>query len=477
MGEWYNNSMVRSVTRRLGGWGNYPIEECRIFRPERVRELHEIVTTAAAPSLLSRGLGRSYGDASLNPHGVILHERLNRMLAFDPQSGVLECEAGVSFADIIEVFQPMGFGLPTTPGTKFVTVGGAIAADVHGKNHHRVGSFSRFVVDLKLLLADGSLVACSPDKEPALFWATCGGMGLTGHIVSARLRLARLRTAYVRVDYVKTASLDDTLAAFASGDDAYEHSVCWFDCLARGRSLGRAVLMRANAALPEDLPAARRAAPFTVKEPLTLGVPFQMPGSLLNSLSVRAFNTVFYARHATRAGVLVDNETFFYPLDRVANWNRMYGRAGFLQYQVLFPTSGAEAGLRIALDMLSRNGIGSFLAVLKRMGPRTPGPLSFPDEGFTLALDIPQPSPTLVLKLHAITQIVAKAGGKVYLAKDAVTRPEAFQAMYPGLASFRALRDKIDPEHRLSSTQARRLGIAPAESGARGEPAKRRGAA
>ena len=422
-----------------------------------------ILASGGESSYIPRGLGRSYGDAALNHNaGVIWPIRLNRFLAFDGEAGVLECEAGVSLAEIIQYFLPRGWFLPVTPGTKFVTVGGAIAADVHGKNHHKDGAFSNFVLDLRLLTPTGEVLLCSPTSDAEVFWATVGGMGLTGIILRARLRLRRVDSAYVFVDFQKAANLAEVLAAMDASDDNYQYSVAWIDALAAGNALGRSILMRGNHAPAAELPARLRAKqaksgpaiPTTPKWDLLA----DFPSGTLNGLSVSAFNAVYYALHHTSHKQVVNFEKFFYPLDAVNHWNRMYGKRGFLQYQIaLLPASG-RAGLRAILEQLSRSGRASFLAVLKRFGAAGHGFLSFPFPGYTLALDIPM-SRDLVPFVHNLDRITLEHGGRIYLAKDAVARSGDFATMYPKLEAFRSIQSKLDPRRQLSSSQARRLRI------------------
>ena len=443
------------VSRNLSGWGRFPVEPCHLYRPEKQADTAAILECGPDPSYIARGLGRSYGDASLNRDaGAISTVRLNRLLAFDAETGVLECESGVSLAEIIEVFLPRGFFLPVTPGTKFVTLGGAIAADVHGKNHHQDGTIAQFICDFRLLTPTGLQLQCSRAENSQVFWATVGGMGLTGVIQSARLRLLRVESAYLAVDYEKAANLDAALDVMSASDDRYRYSVAWIDALERGSSLGRSVLMRANHAAAEVAPPARDPLAAPARRPLS--VPFDLPALALNSLTVSAFNAVYYAGHANGSGRLVDFDRFFYPLDAIRDWNRLYGKRGFVQYQILLPLEGARAGLRVLLERLAGSRRASFLAVLKRFGEANPGLLSFPAPGWTLALDLPV-SRDLPDFLGLLDDVVVDHGGRVYLAKDAVLRPEKFARMYPRLDEFRAIKQRLDPEGRLSSSLARRL--------------------
>jgi len=291
---------------------------CHVYRPEKPRLVADILRDRAQAHYIARGLGRSYGDTAVNAAGgVIDFSRLNRMLRFDPETGILECEAGVSLAEIIETFLPRGFFLPVTPGTKFVTVGGAIANDVHGKNHHRDGTFGRFVLECSLCTPDGRVFTCSPEQNADLFWATVGGIGLTGVISTARVRLQRVESAYIVVDYYKSRDLEDALATMEATDSQYQYSVAWVDCLARGKSLGRCVLMRGNHAAPSQLCGRTAGAPFAIPARRKSNVPVDCPGFLLNPVNIRAFNTLFYSIHRSVAGQIIDYDRYFYPLDRI----------------------------------------------------------------------------------------------------------------------------------------------------------------
>lgn len=449
----------RAHTQSIAGWGKYPVEECEVYRPEALFDLQEIVARAPERDLIARGLGRSYGDAALNrASGVILSHQFDRMLGFDPESGVLHCQSAVSLADIIELFVPRGFFFPVTPGTKFISIGGAIASDVHGKNHHANGSMGEFVIDLHLLTASGEILTCSREQNSDLFWATIGGMGLTGVILDARIRLRRVETAYMNVQNERAANLDIALERFFETDDEFAYAVAWIDCLAKGRSLGRSVLMRANHARIDDLPPALRAAPRNFKEGLKPTVPFTFPGFVLNPYSVKLFNVLFNAIHPN-AEKVVGCDNYFYILDRVQHWNRIYGRRGVVQYQIALPPESSRAALIQILEKLTESNRGSFLAVLKTFGPASQGLLSFPMKGFTLALDLPFTGQDLIAELQQIDEIVLEAGGRIYLAKDACMSPDVFAHMYPNLDRFREIKADVDPEQRFSSSQARRLGI------------------
>jgi FAD/FMN-containing dehydrogenase len=449
---------MNHVEHRLEGWGNYPVEPGWVCRPHRLDALRQLLVGGDQPDYISRGLGRSYGDSSLNgDRGVIMQTGRNCFLDVDAQSGVLECEAGLSFAEIIEHLLPRGWFLPTTPGTRFVTVGGAIAADIHGKNHHRNGSFGGAVLDLELMVASGEVIRCSPTENSDVFWATVGGMGLTGVILSARIQLTPVETSYVRVDYQRTRNLDETLERFSQTDADYQYSVAWIDSLSRGRSLGRSVIMLGNNASRSQLSPRQRQSPLEASPPRSRSVPFYLPKIALNPWSVQAFNSLYYEVHRDGSR-LVDYYKFFYPLDSLLQWNRIYGRRGVVQYQALFPRETSRRGLKELMDKIASSRLPSFLAVLKSSGSAGQGILSYMYPGHTLALDFPV---TAGLRpfLKELDELLLQHGGRLYLAKDATMSAETFAAMYPRLNEFKQIKSRIDPENRFVSSQARRLGI------------------
>lgn len=450
---------IRPVRRMISGWGRYPVEDCLVYRPDRRHELESIVTAAPEASLVARGLGRSYGDAALNGDGAVVSSvRMNRLVDFDAESGVLHCEAAVTLAEIIDVFLPKGFFFPVTPGTKTISIGGAIAADVHGKNHHCDGTLSQHLLEFHLMTASGDVLRCARDENPDIFWATIGGMGLTGIVLDARIRLKPVETAYLRTRTEQTRDLDDTLSRMTETDAQFSYSVAWVDCLASGSSLGRSILLRANPASREALPEALRARPFAYRSRPRPAVPFDFPSLALNRVSMKLFNTAFY--HSHRDGERLDDaDHFFYPLDAIPNWNRIYGKRGVLQYQALLPTASAASGLSELLELISREAGGSFLAVLKSMGAANDAPLSFPHPGMTLSLDFPYTGPNLIAHLNRLDDLVVRSGGRVYLAKDSCLRPEHVRAMYPRLDEFLEVKSRIDPDRRFDSSLARRLGL------------------
>lgn len=441
----------------LSGWGRYPVQECHEYRPEAWRSLAAALESGDQPHYIARGMGRSYGDTALNSGGgVITCTRLNRLIDFDEDTGVLTCEPGVTFAEIIDVFLPRGYFIPVTPGTKLLSVGGAIANDVHGKNHHRDGSFASAVLDFDLLTPVGDILKCSREDNADVFWATLGGVGLTGFLLTARFRLQKVESAYVKVDYLKTKDLDGVLAAITEGDDDYHYSMAWVDVLAKGKSLGRSVLMRGNHAAPGDLPSSH-IDPYDPRLKKRPAVPFDFPQIALNSLSMKAFNRLYYLLASGAEGKIVDYNSYFFPLDAIGHWNRLYGKRGFVQYQVTVPLTERDGLVKI-LEASAKAGRSSFLAVLKKFGPGNEGLLSHPFEGFTLTLDIPVRK-GLDEFLESLDKITLDHGGRLYLAKDAAMKPETFKAMYPKLEDFLEIRKRLDPKSLLSSSLARRLKI------------------
>jgi decaprenylphospho-beta-D-ribofuranose 2-oxidase len=441
----------------LHGWGGAAPSRAHVVRPGSIDELTGL---AAGPgATLARGLGRSYGDAAQCAGGTVIDcTGLDRILELDHDAGRVRVEAGCSLDALMRVIVPRGFFVPVTPGTRYVTVGGAIASDVHGKNHHREGTITAHTERLGLATPTGHL-ECSPDREPELFWATAGGMGLTGVITDATLRLLPIETSAIRVDTERLGDLDACMARMSETDASHRYSVAWIDSLARGRHLGRAVLSVGDHAALSDLDDRRRASPLEFDPRPRLAVPVTPPVSLLNSLTVAAFNEGWFRKAPRRReGELQTISAFFHPLDAVGRWNVLYGPRGFTQYQFVVPF-GAERVVRTALERLSTARVASFLTVLKRFGDAGPGPLSFPRAGWTLALDLPLGTSGLPTLLDELDELVAEAGGRVYLAKDGRVRPEVLHAMYPRLAEWSAVRRRVDPTGVLDSDLAQRLGL------------------
>jgi len=423
-----------------------------VLRPSAVPDAAALLEAAGARGAIARGLGRSYGDAAQNAGGDVLDMTgLNHVVAFDAERGLLTAGAGLALGELARLALARGWFSPVMPGTSQVTIGGAIAADVHGKNHHADGAFSAHVRSFELLTADGAQRTVTPDGDPETFRATAGGMGLTGVVLEATVALTPVPSDRMRVDVERARDLDDVMDRMEREDAGYRHSVAWIDCLER-RRLGRSVLIRGNHA-PPGATVAR-----AYESGRSLGVPPGVPGGLLTSLTVRAFNELYYRRApAQQRGRLEPLDTFFHPLDGVRDWNRLYGPRGLLQYQFLVPF-GAHETLRAIIARLAAERRPAFLAVLKRFGPGH-GMLSFPAPGWTLAVDLPAGDPGLRATLDAFDEQVAAAGGRVYLAKDSRLRPELLEAMYPELPLWRAARNRLDPEGRLRSDLARRLGL------------------
>jgi decaprenylphospho-beta-D-ribofuranose 2-oxidase len=441
----------------LMGWGRTAPSRASVTWPESVEDVERLLARQGARGVLPRGLGRAYGDAAQNAGGAVLDmTALRSFHDVDVRNGRVTVDAGVSLDELIGALLPLGWFPRVVPGTRFVTVGGAIASDIHGKNHHGEGGFCDHVESLELLTPAGERVLAAPGDDA--FRATAGGMGLTGVVLRATLRLMPVQTSWIREDVERARDLDDAMARMASGDAGYRYSVAWIDCLARGASLGRSVLMRGDHATLDELSGRRAERPLAPPAPARLAAPPWAPNGLLRRATVGAFNELYF-RRAPRMerGRLVALQPFFFPLDAVRGWNRMYGSRGFLQYQFVVPF-GAEDALREAIERLARSGAASFLAVLKRFGGGR-GLLSFPAEGWTLALDVPASAPGLPALLDGVDEVIAGAGGRVYLSKDSRLRPDVLAAMYPELSAWQEIRATLDPDARMQSDLSRRLSL------------------
>ena len=442
----------------LAGWGRTNPSVATLHRAGDDAELARLVTDAGRRGVLARGLGRSYGDAAQNGGGVVVDMTVrDKVLSVDLSTALVTVEAGVSLDQLMRLLLPLGLFVPVTPGTRQVTVGGAIAADIHGKNHHVDGSFGQHVLALDLLCADGTIQQLTPESE--LFWATVGGMGLTGLVLRATVQMKKVETAYCAVDTERCADLDDLMGRMAEGDHRYTYSVAWIDCLASGSSLGRSVLTRGWSATRDQLPAKLRDHALEFRPKQLAVAPPVFPSGLLNRASVAAFNEAWFRKAPReRRGEIQGIGAFFHPLDGVGQWNRIYGPKGFLQYQFVVPF-GAEDTLRHCIQLLGDAGQASFLAVLKRFGESGRGYLSFPAPGWTLALDIPIGSAALGGLLDRLDQEVLAAGGREYLAKDSRLPVSAIARMYPRLEEWRDVRKASDPTGVFTSDLARRLGL------------------
>lgn len=443
------------ATTRLSGWGANLRADCVLVEPETPAE---IATRLDRAGTVARGLGRSYGDAALNAGGQVLGlHKVDRYLTFDERTGTLTCEAGLSLARIIQDFAPRGWFPMITPGTKFVTVGGCIANDVHGKAHHAQGSFNTCVDAFTVLLASGEVVPASRSENPDLFWGTFGGMGLLGIVLTATIRLRQIETTYFRQRSIAVSDLEGMLAALDEQDRTFPYSVATLDVRATGARLGRGVLAVGDHARRDELPPALAADPLRVSGPPKLSVPFELPELTLNPLSIRAVNAMIQ-RIQAGAPAFGHYEGFFYPLDKIAHWNRGYGRRGFAQYQFVIPFADGPRRLREILSAILSSGQLPFLNVLKRFGRESEGVLSFPREGYTFAIDFPVRENTVAL-LRRLDAMVLEAGGRVYLGKDAYLDAPTFRAMYPRLDRWLETKAKYDPRGVFTSDLGRRVGL------------------
>jgi FAD/FMN-containing dehydrogenase len=409
--------------KQISNWGNYPHVRVKLYEFEDIETLQKLLLRLS--QVIPRGNGRCYGDSSLAPH-VISTLRYNKFMSFDADNGTLRCQSGVILTDILKVIVPRGWFLPVTPGTKLITVGGAIASDVHGKSQHKAGNFSDHVLDMEVMLGDGTIVPCSKETNSDLYWTTCGGMGLTGVVLNATLQLIPIETAYIRQESIKVRHLDHLMDLFEQSED-WTYSVAWIDCLATGDRMGRGILMRGEHAEVSELQTEwQKQQPLTIKPARKLTVPLNFPGFALNASSVKLFNRMIYGRHPDGMVRSIETyDTFFYPLDSVANWNRIYGKRGFTQYQFILPKTQSRAGLTEILNKISERKMGSFLAVLK------------------LELD----------------RIVLAYSGRLYLTKDARMNKQMFMQSYPDVEKFISNVAELNHGAKFRSFQSDRVGI------------------
>ncbi len=439
---------------KLAGWGNYPQVESFTLNP---RDKEDAKGDLNKGVVIARGLGRSYGDQAVNQDKyVAICTKLNHFLNWDENEGVLECEAGVSLEEIITVFGPKGWLPMICPGTKFVTIGGAIANDIHGKAHHIDGSFVNCVLSFTILLADGSTREASRTENADLFWANFGGLGLLGVILKARIRLRKVETTYFKQKSIVIKNLDHMLEALDQYDHEYNYSVAWIDALAKGSRLGSGVLTLGNAAKLAELPEKLKTEPLKLHKVGKLAVPFFLPSFVLNGLTVRMLNKVIaFVQNSPKE--FVHYEKFFFPLDAINNWNKGYGKRGFIQYQFVIPEDNGKKNLTEILEMIAGSGCTPFLNVFKRMGEGQ-GILSFPFKGYTLAIDFPVTKDLLTFTPKLDAKVLS-AGGRLYLGKDALLQESTFKAMYPQHQEWMAIKTKYDPANRFSSNISRRLGL------------------
>ncbi|NML71537.1 FAD-binding oxidoreductase [Chryseobacterium sp. RP-3-3] len=411
--------MKPNFTQKVTNWGNFPVVEKEMRSEDSFKRIKEFVLNHN--EIIARGNGRCYGDASLG-ETIFSTKKLNKFISFDRLNGVIECESGVLLSDVLEIAVPQGYFLYVTPGTKFISVGGAIASDVHGKNHHAEGCFSEYVIEFKLMTESGDIITCSREQNADKFWATIGGMGLTGIILTIKFKLKNIESAYIRQESIKAENLDEIFRLFEESE-SWTYTVAWIDCLQKGKNLGRSILMRGEHAFQHELPQNLNKQPLRLKKKLQPTVPFYFPGFVLNALTVKIFNLLYYKKQAKKeVKSFIDYETFFYPLDAITDWNKIYGKSGFIQYQMVIPKEAGKEGMKQILETIASSGNGSFLAVLKLFGKNNPEAYnSFPFEGYTLALDFKVNSKLKKL-VEKLDDIVQQFGGRIYLTKDSMSR-------------------------------------------------------
>ncbi|GAX63006.1 dehydrogenase [Candidatus Scalindua japonica] len=441
---------------KLSGWGNYPVIDADIKKfstdnglKEHLRDKHPLIT---------RGSGRSYGDSSLNKNIISLLS-LNSIHDFDENNGTIKCDAGVSLDKIIDKCILKGWFLSVTPGTKFITVGGAIASDVHGKNHHKEGSFSDYIVSMDIMLPGGMIIRCSRVANYHLFLATCGGMGLTGIILNAVIRLKRIETAYIKQKTIRARNIYEMMELFEQYNN-FTYSIAWIDCLSKGEKSGRGILMLGEHATTKDMKKSDISQNLLkIKKKKRFNIPFMFPDFTLNKLTVKIINVLIYNKHSKKAeDSIVDYDSFFYPVDGIHNWNRIYGKRGFTEYQFVLPKNACKDGIIKILRKVNESKMGSFFAGLKLFGKENANLISFPMEGFTLALDFPISS-ELFAFLDQLDEIVTDYGGRLYLTKDARMSAEMFKKSYNKSEEFIIYKHKLDKENQFQSLQSKRLNI------------------
>jgi FAD/FMN-containing dehydrogenase len=440
--------MSGETPRELSGWGRYPV----VRGVERVSEDLPAATRGAA---LTRGLGRSYGDASLprsSDDVVANSRRADRLLDWNPDTRTLRVEAGLSLRELNRLFLARGYATPVSPGTQYVTIGGMVASDVHGGNHHVAGTFGEHVTALRMRVADGRVLEVSERSEPELFLATLGGMGLTGHILEVEFQLEQIPSPWIYQESRRVRDLDELVEAILEGSKHWPMTKSWFDSTKRGPAMGRGFAIFGRWAEPGEAPPE----PPLLRERISL--PFELPISAVNSLTVKVFNELWFAKHGSsvRSGV-VHPQSFFWPLDGIRHWNRLYGRRGFAQYQCVLPIERDVRVVRRFFEVMTRRGCPSPVSVMKDCGAEGRGMISFPKPGISIALDVPLRGERTQRLIDALNEIVLDAGGRIYLSKDALTRPEHYRAMEPRLARWQEVRRKWDPDGKLRSALSARL--------------------
>lgn len=435
-----------TFTTSISGWGNYPKQEAQVLTPSSCAALNAMVKQEN--SLIARGMGRSYGD-SANAHKVLQTSYCDHFVEFDAKTGKLTAEAGITLREILQIIVHRGWFLPVTPGTGYVTLGGAIASDVHGKNHHVAGTFGQHVQSITMVLGTGEIVTASLKENADLFHATCAGMGLTGVIISATIQLIPICSSLINQKTIKADCIEAACEAFEDNIGA-TYSVAWIDCLTKGKTLGRSVLILGEHAHSGGFE-------IDIKDPVS--APFNTPASLLNSTTMKMFNAAYWHKAQHNQSKTVPLMPYFYPLDAIGNWNKLYGKSGFLQYQCVIPKDDGIANMRKLLTEIADSGEGSFLAVLKQFGEANDNFLSFPTAGYTLALDFKFTASAIAI-LHKLEDMVVGMGGRIYLAKDAVMQEATFKATYPEWETFESVREKYGAIGKFGSAQSKRLGLA-----------------
>jgi FAD/FMN-containing dehydrogenase len=440
------------MKKSISNWGNYPVIQANEYSFSVLNELKKNLQNAEVG--IARGMGRCYGDASL-ADSVFSTLKLNHILGFNPSTGIIEVESGITLDSILDFIVPQAWFLPVTPGTKYITVGGAVASDVHGKNHHAEGCFRHHVLEMDVMVEDGTLLTCSPTLHADLFDATCGGMGLTGVITRVKFQLKKIETAYIKQKMIKAKNLNEIIELLDTYS-TYTYSVAWIDCLKSGDGFGRSILMLGEHAKVEDLPERLQKSPLQLPKKKLINLPFFLPSFLLNRLSVSIFNFLYYHKMLKREiNNVVAYEPFFYPLDAIQNWNRGYGKKGFVQYQFVLPLESREGLVKI-LKKIASNGHASFLAVLKIFGDDE-SLISFPMKGYTLALDLPVRK-NLFPFLDELDALVLEYKGRIYLSKDARMKSNVFFESYPHAQKFISILQKYSPL-KFISHQSKRLNI------------------
>jgi decaprenylphospho-beta-D-ribofuranose 2-oxidase len=445
---------MKRILKKIGNWSNYPVIECteRSFSLEK--EAKSIIQKE--DSLIVRGAGRCYGDSSL-ASSILNSTKFNHILEFDSEKGVLFCEAGVSLEKVIDLILPYGWFLPITPGTKFITVGGAVASNVHGKNHHKEGCFCDHVMSIDLMNDEGETKSITKDQDPELFDLTAGGMGLTGAILKVKFQLKKVDSSFISQKSVAAKNLDEIFDLFENHQDT-TYTMAWIDCFQKGKDLGRSIFYAGEHASLDELPENKRSKPLELAKKGKLTIPFSLPGFILNKWSIKLFNWAYYFKNKwTQGKGLLSYDPFFYPLDGILHWNRMYGKAGFVQYQFVIPLQQSKEGLKEILTKINEKGMGSFLAVLKLFGPQH-GVFAFPMEGYTLALDFPIRK-GLFEFLDELDELVHKHGGRLYLTKDARMKKDIFEKGYTNAAEIRKLILKYNHQGKFQSLQSQRLNL------------------